>query len=351
MNKLTVLAALFAVTSILTGCKQQTVAERETAAQTALQAGDLDGAKSQIEAALRTAQKEDPGQAAKDRLNAALADVNHRIDVRRIGREDDERAAGAASLAAAKADADGHNFQQMERDMDAARGHAKRANDPALDAAIATMDQSQPMALMRAKSAYSSLCSKAGWSTAIDYLDLGDPFWLDLSAVLDQRLERASAAVGDSELTAAGANVAQQWREYIRAKQIEESTRDSNSTIGILINAGAAGARVKNRIEYMQAQTRFEKRLNELFSGARMPAPTYQAVRRADQQPMAAAPTAVPQPVANTTGPGAPVSTPVPTPAAVVPTTAPTTLARAMTPTPIPTTHADRSAPNFDDLR
>lgn len=352
MKKITILAAFCAAAMLLTGCTEKTLADRESAAQQQLASGDLEGAKREIERALRDAAKSGSSatQQDRDRLNATLADINARIQARAIAKEDDERAAGAAALQAAKAAADRKDWRAMSRELSKANGHAKRANDPALTAAIAAMVASQPVKLVGAQAAYRSMCSKAGWSTAIEIFD-GDPFWLDLNTLLDTKLERAVEEVGDAELRAAGFAVAKEWREYIRAKEIEKSTRDDNSTIGILINAGAAGARAKNRIEYIQAQTRFEKRMNELLGATVLPASTYQPQRRNGPTAPVATPAPVASsPVANTTGARNVVPTSVPSVAAP---TAPASV-RAATPpptaTPVPQT-ADRSAPNFDDLR
>ena len=95
MKKFTIVAAFCAAALLLTGCKDKTVAERETAAQTAIASGNLDDAKREIEKALRDAAKPDSGatQADRDRLNTMLADINRRIAERAINQEDDARAA------------------------------------------------------------------------------------------------------------------------------------------------------------------------------------------------------------------------------------------------------------------
>lgn len=354
MKKFTIVAAFCAAALLLTGCKDKTVAERETAAQTAIASGNLDDAKREIEKALRDAAKPDSGatQADRDRLNTMLADINRRIAERAINQEDDARAAGAAALQAAKAAADRKDWKTMSRELKNANNHAKKAKDPALDAAIAAMVASEPVKLVGARAAYRAMCSKADWSTAIEIFD-GDPFWLDVSSLLDRGLEQAVASVGDRELIESGNAVAKEWREYIRAKELEKSTRNDNSGIGIILNGIGTAGRIKNRLEYINAQTRFEKRLNEMQGATVMPASTYAPQRRnqaAPAAPVASVPTSVPAATAIPAGvPVAPVSTPASVAAPVTPASV-----RAATPpptaTPAPNT-ADRSAPNFDDLR
>lgn len=347
MKKSFFLAAFCAVSVILTGCGA-TTAERENKASQLLASGNLDQAKREIESAQRQAQKEGASQDVRDRLATQLAEVNRRLAARAISQEDDARAAGAAALRAAKASADARNWKQMSRELSSAKGHAKKANDPALNAAIDAMVQSQPVKLAGARAAYSAMCSKAGWSTAIEIFD-GDPFWLDLSAVLDRRLERAVEDVGDQELRDSGYLVAKEWREYIRAKEIEKSTRNDNSGIGILINAGAAGARVKNRIEYMQAQTRFEKRLNEMQGSTTMPASSYAPSRR-DQPAAPARVASAPLAPGTPRTPGSTASVPAGVPVAPS-NTALATAPRTEDPPPADPVVTDRSTPNFDDLR
>lgn len=349
ITKSTLLAAFCAVTMLLNGCGG-TAEERETRAAQAIASGNLDQAKRELEGAQKTAAKDGASQDVRDRLAKQLAEVNAKLEVRRIAGEDDARAAGARALAAAKSAADARNWKQMVREVDSAKGFARKANDGSLNAAIDAMVQSQPMKLVRVQSAYRSLCNKAGWSTVIDIFD-GDSFWLDLSTVLDTRFEQTCAAIGDSELIAAGSNVAQQWREYIRAKQAEEATRNSNDGLGIAINIIAGAGRVKNRIEYAQAQQRFEIRLNALMGATTMPAPTYAPTRRDGSQP-AATPVATPvAAVISTAVPRAPVT--LPAAAAVV--AANSNVVVPPTPTRAPNANnansADRSAPNFDDLR
>jgi len=349
MNRANLLAAFCAASVLLAGCGA-TSSDMEQRAQQDFTSGNLDAAKSEIESAQRKADSEKLGADTQQRLANQLAQVNAALEKRRISQEDDARQQGAAALAQAKADCNAKNWNGMMADMKRAQSLASKANDPALNGAIDQMLHTQPFALMRAREAYSEVCSKAGWSTVFSVFDLPGQFWVGLDSYIsaDSRLEMAASQTNDSELTAAGHDVTDQWRKYMNAKAIADSSANDNSGFGTVVNLVSSGASLLHAIKYANAQSRFEKRMNELLNATSMPAPTYAPTRR-DAPP---APTPMPIAAAPAAPTAVPVSTGTGDGGAAHPATS-TQLAAgpvANTAPPAPTTPPDRNAPNFDDL-